>query len=586
MVSWTVRPSAFGRGYYAGCNVSKQLPYSGSPRKDFSTTPCHSSRRYSATRSRIVFARMAAVHHRKLLFTVLATGVGALRPAALQTSLTGPRTSHAAALAALTSATSSRSPAAGAAAAPARRASSPPLLSAAAPASGAGGSPEGRRLFGMSLSVFATLAAAFLNLLGFTMAGPITPALGSHFGLDVGASLGALTSAYPLGMLAGLFLWPALSDRVGRKPVIALSLLGSGLGLAAQGLAVQAGWSLSAFLMLRVLTGSMAGASPVAKAYLADLGSRSGRLPQYMAWRDAASTLAFIIGPLVSGQLYLGRKALGFASDRSLAAVISTSGVGSLLAALLIFLCVEEVGAAAKGAASTASAPAQGAAVPDTTAAPVANEELIACPLGRQLVSAVATVCLVSALFNAGSAPFDAFFPSLMKNLAGFDEGGIGQAKAALASLSLVVSAGLAAPLQRRLGAVVTCVLGLLCSAAGLGGVAVVASARVGAALSPGLRLTCFWLSAGVFQLGVPLYGPTIPTMLLQCVPRHRRGAIMGLDSSLNTVARILAAPILGAVWHAGGPGACFAAASGVLLLSALTTILRRVWVLRGLYAD
>lgn len=145
------------------------------------------------------------------------------------------------------------------------------------------------------------------------MAGPITPALGFHFGLDVGASLGLLTSAYPLGMLCGLFFWPALSDRVGRKPVMALSLLGSGLGLAAQGLAVQASWSLNAFLALRVLTGSMAGSSPVAKAYLADLGSSAGKLPQFMAWRDAASTLAFIVGPLASGQLYLGRQALGAA---------------------------------------------------------------------------------------------------------------------------------------------------------------------------------------------------------------------------------------------------------------------------------
>ena len=67
-----------------------------------------------------------------------------------------------------------------------------------------------------SLSVAALLFAAFLNLLGFTMAGPITPALGHHFGMDVGASLGMLTSAYPLGMLGGLVLWPALSDRVGR----------------------------------------------------------------------------------------------------------------------------------------------------------------------------------------------------------------------------------------------------------------------------------------------------------------------------------------------------------------------------------
>ena len=46
--------------------------------------------------------------------------------------------------------------------------------------------------------------------------------------------MGSLSSVYPLGMLAGLFVWPALSDRVGRKPVISLSLLASAIGLFTQ----------------------------------------------------------------------------------------------------------------------------------------------------------------------------------------------------------------------------------------------------------------------------------------------------------------------------------------------------------------
>ena len=46
--------------------------------------------------------------------------------------------------------------------------------------------------------------------------------------------VGYLTSAYPLGMFGALFLWPRLSDRVGRKPILVLSLLGVGCGLVAQ----------------------------------------------------------------------------------------------------------------------------------------------------------------------------------------------------------------------------------------------------------------------------------------------------------------------------------------------------------------
>eukprot|EP00957_Ditylum_brightwellii_P177578 13526096-Ditylum_brightwellii.AAC.1 len=136
------------------------------------------------------------------------------------------------------------------------------------------------------------------------MAGPITPALGRHFDLTVGASFGSLTSAYPLGMLFGLALWPQLSDRIGRKPVMAISLFGSGMGLGLQSHAVRSGWSLQSFLLARVLTGCFSGSSPVSKAYLADVGVSTGRLPKYLAWRDAASTLSFIVGPVLGGLVY------------------------------------------------------------------------------------------------------------------------------------------------------------------------------------------------------------------------------------------------------------------------------------------
>ena len=445
-----------------------------------------------------------------------------------------------------------------------RRTASPLLTASPPPPPPKGGLLAALPRFSrLELSVFAVLLAAFLNLLGFTMAGPITPALGAHFGLDVGASLGWLTSAYPMGMLLGLFLGPTLSARVGRKPVIVLSLLGSGFGLVAQGLAVKRNWSLAAFLALRAITGSMAGASPVAKAYLADVGAGAGQLPRYMSWRDAASTLAFIVGPLLSGHLYLGGlKMVGGQADRSLASVISISGLYSLLAGVLVALIVTENtmgggGPTAKPKAKVESSSSVAKAAPPPPPSP--EPELIACPLGSQLVAAVATVCVVSALFNFGSAPFDAFFPSLVKDRVGLNEMGIGRAKAASDPIPPHLGNRLGAHAE-ELGSVVTCVLGLCASACGLAGLAAVVA--YGPAFSASTQILLLWLAAAIYQVGVPLFGPTIPTMLLQCVPRQRRGAIMGLDSSINTVARIVSAPLLGALYGAAGPSVCFGTAA------------------------
>ena len=43
-----------------------------------------------------------------------------------------------------------------------------------------------------------------------------------------------LTSAYPFGMIFALSIWPQLSDSMGRRPVLAMSLVGVGLGFIAQ----------------------------------------------------------------------------------------------------------------------------------------------------------------------------------------------------------------------------------------------------------------------------------------------------------------------------------------------------------------
>lgn len=80
------------------------------------------------------------------------------------------------------------------------------------------------------VSVASVLLSTFLNLLGFTLTLPVNVALREHFELQMGASFGSLSSAYPLGTFGALFLWPRLSDRVGRRPVMALSLGGIGAG--------------------------------------------------------------------------------------------------------------------------------------------------------------------------------------------------------------------------------------------------------------------------------------------------------------------------------------------------------------------
>ena len=63
--------------------------------------------------------------------------------------------------------------------------------------------------------------------------------------------------------------------------------------------------------------------------------------------------------------------------------------------------------------------------------------------------------------------------------------------------------------------------------------------------------------AAVIYHTGVPLYSPAIPTLLLQCVPPARRGAAMGLDSAVNTAARIAAPLALGALYQVSAHHMC-----------------------------
>eukprot|EP00557_Chaetoceros_sp_GSL56_P007885 CAMPEP_0176488410 /NCGR_PEP_ID=MMETSP0200_2-20121128/6691_1 /TAXON_ID=947934 /ORGANISM="Chaetoceros sp., Strain GSL56" /LENGTH=635 /DNA_ID=CAMNT_0017885385 /DNA_START=373 /DNA_END=2280 /DNA_ORIENTATION=+ len=505
-----------------------------------------------------------------------------------------------------------------------------------------------------NLTIFTILAATSLNLLGFTLTSPLNPTLGKHFNLPTGASFGSLTSAYPAGMLIGLFTWPRMSDSMGRKRIMAISLLGSGLGLGLQSWAIWKEWSLGMFFVTRVLTGVFSGSAPVAKAFLADIGDQrekemvmmdeehrkqrgmvvdykeeveeeqqdkveeqqntSGRnkgiVAQYLGWRDAASTLSYIVGPALGGILYevvrcwgaspskssfdlsmrwlnQGRPFDGkasyvaLASDgraRALAAVIGIAGLGSLMASLMVMVFVKDCRGIKKDEKqdmndSTSQSSQQ---IEEET---VKKElELISCPLGQSLWSGVATVCVISFLYHIADSTFFAFYPALLQSQMNFDVKAIGMSFTAFACVSFLCSAtSLSKKIIEKVGVVKACAFGLSAIGAGLFGLSTSASSFVSESV---MKLLTF-AAAGLYFAGVPLYGPTIPTMLLLCVPPYQRGAVMGVDGVINTIARILTPLVMGDVYRRCGATVTFGIAGAAVFGSSVIALLRRFLVVR-----
>ena len=198
-----------------------------------------------------------------------------------------------------------------------------------------------------SLTDFLPLyLALFLAMIGFGLTLPVLPSFVERLAIgpaatDAGVALhvGALTSAYAFSQIVFGPLWGWWSDRHGRRPVIALGLV----GVAASHVTFGLGTSLPLLYGARLLGGLFAAAVVVAStAAIVDrlpVGSR-GRA---MAWQGTAISLGFVAGPALGGlfareawHLPLTGQPLvfdGFSIPFFLAAAMSLAALPSILRA-------------------------------------------------------------------------------------------------------------------------------------------------------------------------------------------------------------------------------------------------------------
>ena len=159
------------------------------------------------------------------------------------------------------------------------------------------------------LSVFFTV---FLDLLGFGILIPVFPLLispGSPFKVtpdgwsftDGLIMLGWLQAAYPLASFIAAPILGQLSDRFGRRPVLALSIFGTAIGYMLFAIGISTA-SIPLLFAARALDGFTGGNIAVAQAAIGDISNDSNRARNF-GLIGAAFGLGFIIGPYLGGKL-------------------------------------------------------------------------------------------------------------------------------------------------------------------------------------------------------------------------------------------------------------------------------------------
>jgi MFS transporter, DHA1 family, tetracycline resistance protein len=147
--------------------------------------------------------------------------------------------------------------------------------------------------------IFGTV---FLDMLALGIIAPVFPTLVIRLEGGHEASAARLVGWFGTVWAVMQFLFApvlgALSDRVGRRPVILLSCLGLGLDYAVMALAPTVRW----LFLGRVLSGITASSFSTAFAYIADLTDPDDR-PRRFGLLGTAFGLGFILGPAIGGLL-------------------------------------------------------------------------------------------------------------------------------------------------------------------------------------------------------------------------------------------------------------------------------------------
>lgn len=194
-------------------------------------------------------------------------------------------------------------------------------------------------------ALFIVFLVVFIDLLGFGIVLPLMPRFADDYLADSdplarGAVIGILYSSFSLMQFIFSPIWGRISDRIGRRPILILGLLGSVVFYALFGFACtieksNAMLALGLILLSRIGAGIAGASVSTASAVIADSTTPEKR-SKGMALIGAAFGIGFTFGPLIA---YFGLETFGEEARWAPGAI--ASGL-SLIATILAFFLLPE----------------------------------------------------------------------------------------------------------------------------------------------------------------------------------------------------------------------------------------------------
>jgi multidrug resistance protein len=366
--------------------------------------------------------------------------------------------------------------------------------------------------------IFTTV---FIDLVGFGIVIPVLPfyAEGTRFNATP-RTVGLLFASYSVMQLVFSPILGRLSDKYGRRPVLLISIIGTGIGFLILGFATTL-WML---FLGRILDGITGGNISTAQAYIADITTKEDRA-KGMGLLGAAFGLGFVLGPAIGGILSRWGIAVPF---------LFAAGLCFANAVLLYFTLPETV---------TADHPARVSA-----AGGRGFNQLIQSIAQPRLGFVLAIYFLFIVAFSIMTTTFSLY--TIFRF--GYDAQHTGYLFAYVGIIAVIIQGGLIGRLVKKFGEMPLVITGAICFAGSLFAIPFVGP-QVGGLLA-------LMIGGGVFSMGNSLATPALASLASKSVGPAEQGSVLGVTQSAASLARavgpsLAALLIHSAIAHRGADG-------------------------------
>ncbi len=357
-------------------------------------------------------------------------------------------------------------------------------------------------------TIWTTVA---LDLIGFGIVVPILGRYAERFGAS-GLTVGFLFASFSLAQFLCAPLLGRLSDRIGRKPVIVISLLGTAVGSFVTG-AAGVLWLL---FLGRVIDGGSGASLAVAQAAVGDMAEPADR-PRLMGLLGAAFGVGFVLGPALGGLAALGGPHVPFFLAGALALINAVAAI---------------------------------VRVPETKRPGVRSARRGG--RARALSPVLRRLALVGFITTVAFTAFESTFALLGDRRFGLTEASAAAVFLGVGLVLVGVQGGMYGRLVAKHGVHVLYVAGVALLVAGLAFTSV-------ATVWPVLIGALFLLS-----VGQGLASPSITSLVTEYAPDEHRGEALGYQQSSAAVGRIVGPPVAGWMFDHVGIWSPYAAASAL----------------------